>query len=662
MNWTPVIRMVKGVQQYTRGGAVKGGPPGVDTVPAKVRGGPPIRVSNEEYILPEKTADALGGKPALDELVVRTTGKAPVGYASGGRVSGWNVNRAQQIDYAVNSAMGKKNKPTEPATSTEPKEDLSNWKSSVQPDWKPKPLWKRMFGMARGGQIPSEKDLEQERMRAIDPRYAIARATPTPQRYALPMSNGNLIAEPAIPGKPIASTPEGKLPDFNAEDLARSKQIGQPAPSDVRSREMWSRVESAPTAGLKAHEFASGVGSQLLGAATEMAQGIKKVATPVVAFGTEAITGTPYTKQELSSAPRPSTSEAPTAPQGVDRISNLSGEAALPFTPPTATQIANSPLGITTEAFNPSGGGYVGTIGGTPYGVSEEAYAAMSPAQKSAAKVASLEAQTKAIRDLRNARRGAEGSPQVGTVRSSGQQGGLTLASALEDYASGLVGSPGYDAIRSLRMDAAETQKVRGGRSKPTSRALAAAELLKDAAKGGGSGPSLSDQVSLANLQRGIANDQRAATQQGFQNQVSLENLAVNRAGEARQQDEAQRKADESARKSYLEAAPPFAQRITTLFPWMSGNVDTFFQQGAQIRPTNPAEAAGALQTVVAQQQNNPEKLMTILGKNLTGAEVVKLLNGDNPFGFGIGNDALETARQQAADKLQTLALMGLSQ
>jgi hypothetical protein len=104
-------------------------------------------------------------------------------------------------------------------------------------------------------------------------------------------------------------------------------------------------------------------------------------------------------------------SEADTA-----KALNLRADLApsLPPVAPTAGQIRRSPLGLTPDAFNPTGPGYIGTVGGAPQGVTDAAYAAMSLPEKSAAKVKSMEDATAAIRSTRNASREAEGSPPVG--------------------------------------------------------------------------------------------------------------------------------------------------------------------------------------------------------------------------------------------------------
>jgi hypothetical protein len=104
-------------------------------------------------------------------------------------------------------------------------------------------------------------------------------------------------------------------------------------------------------------------------------------------------------------------SEADTA-----KALNLRADLApsLPPGAPTAGQLRRSTLGLTPDAFNPTGPGYIGTVGGAPQGVTDAAYAAMSLPEKSAAKVKSMEDATAAIRSTRNARREAEGSPPVG--------------------------------------------------------------------------------------------------------------------------------------------------------------------------------------------------------------------------------------------------------
>jgi hypothetical protein len=87
---------------------------------------------------------------------------------------------------------------------------------------------------------------------------------------------------------------------------------------------------------------------------------------------------------------------------------------SMPHGAPTAGQLRRSTLGLTPDAFSPTGPGYLGTVGGAPQGVTDAAYAAMTLPEKSAANVKSMEDATAAIRSTRNARREAEGSPPVG--------------------------------------------------------------------------------------------------------------------------------------------------------------------------------------------------------------------------------------------------------
>lgn len=103
--------------RYTRGGTVMGGPPGVDTVKGKVEGGPEVRLTNQEYVLPVPVVKKVG-KKNLDEAVMAVTGKPPVGYADGGMFSNWfkgaKVDRAKQIEDAVNGAVAPPPQPVKP--------------------------------------------------------------------------------------------------------------------------------------------------------------------------------------------------------------------------------------------------------------------------------------------------------------------------------------------------------------------------------------------------------------------------------------------------------------------------------------------------------------------------------------------------------------------
>jgi hypothetical protein len=65
------------VRGQKKGGRVVG-PAGKDMVPAKGPQGEDLRLSKNEYILPEEVVEALGGAEALDKLVESITGEKPV--------------------------------------------------------------------------------------------------------------------------------------------------------------------------------------------------------------------------------------------------------------------------------------------------------------------------------------------------------------------------------------------------------------------------------------------------------------------------------------------------------------------------------------------------------------------------------------------------------
>ena len=74
-----VLAEMQQPQQQEFAGQVTGpGGPTDDAVPAMIDGQQPAALSSGEYVLPEKTTEALGGAAALDPIVEATNGKPPV--------------------------------------------------------------------------------------------------------------------------------------------------------------------------------------------------------------------------------------------------------------------------------------------------------------------------------------------------------------------------------------------------------------------------------------------------------------------------------------------------------------------------------------------------------------------------------------------------------
>lgn len=626
----PMRQMARGgAVDYRKGGPVAGGPPGVDTVPAKL--------TNGEYVLPVPTTRAMGGKPVLDQAVLATTGKPPVGYADGGRVSGWNVNRAKQIEDAMNGAVGQVPQAAQVAPpAAAPDVQLSEGEQyaldqarAAEAAQVKKPAWKKMLGFAKGGQI-DEEELARRRMQAIDPQYAVARAASVAPRYALPMSGGNLIAEPATPGIPIAATPESRMRDYRESDVARPRSMPMTA-SGYGSAPV---TPSRPQAG---YAPAVEVPARMPPAAPELYQG--SIGSRILSGAGKAIAGmfpdeTPeMTQDRMDRTRRPGAVVSPQATVVPSQAPALTPEEQkiMALKPQTrdipvahATPEANYPEQLLDSSGNwakeamdyananiraRKAAGWNGElsnsmvtpellarantniIGGAPAGVDEAAYAAMSPAQKSAAKVASLEQATTAIRGLRNAQREREGLPPIG------QQNQGVFANL-----------------------------------KP------------------------SEQIAYANLLRGFSKDQRDVAQDQISNRFKAEELLGSR-----------RKELTAAQDRYMEQAAPFADQAASDFPWMQSSLVPFFQQASRVDPTDPGRAVGALATAYSMMEGSPETepLFTVAGQPVTSAQAVAILKGEKPFDNWLrlkfaGKELYDEARRVAALKVQERALQGL--
>jgi hypothetical protein len=155
---------------YAKGGIVAGGPPGVDTVDAKL--------SNKEYVLPQPTAQAMGGKRVLDQAVLATTGVPPVGYAQGGGVVGaYNTlkNRGNVIDAAVSGAtaspvpppiapVAAPAEPPAPAYAPKPESNFQMFMRAIQ--GKPKEY-------AQGGQVNPSFRSTLDGLAKLDAQHAL---------------------------------------------------------------------------------------------------------------------------------------------------------------------------------------------------------------------------------------------------------------------------------------------------------------------------------------------------------------------------------------------------------------------------------------------------------------------------------------------------------
>jgi hypothetical protein len=534
------------VSDYRMGGPVAGGPPGVDTVPA--------RLNNGEYVLPVQTTQAFGGKPALDQAVLATTGKPPVGYegggivpadmpyttpyerdiarseagmndfglngisrqdklaianlqmqagqqlenrfanedkirygdgyADGGQASGWNVNRAAQIENAVSGAVGQPQAAPVATPPAAPGVQLSEGEQyaldsarAAEAAQAPKPskfetllraMTGKPAGYAMGGEVQGyelggqtmadwdkvgntlgmNKQSPAANLGSRDQHWkqGFDSSPPVPQK-----TEAARTAPTPTPMTASAVEVPARMPPVEdrynirgwAEQARMLKEQEQGVPGTPQPRPVGMGLGAAADL-LAARDYRNRnlTGPEFLGGhgpvSPPQPAASGPVMTPGVASGPAL---TPQEQQEIMALKPPAppdatpTQAAAPPPQRLDVAPEYQGQVGqailtnqneadtaknlnlganiAPKPPLPASRMRNS-LGITPEAFNQTGGGFLGTVGGAPAGVDDAEYAKMSPAQKSAAKVKSMNKATQAIRNLRNARREAEGSPPVG--------------------------------------------------------------------------------------------------------------------------------------------------------------------------------------------------------------------------------------------------------
>jgi len=185
-------------------------------------------------------------------------------------------------------------------------------------------------------------------------------------------------------------------------------------------------------------------------------------------------------------------------------------------------------------------GGSFRVQGGPRGGMSEADWNNLSQEEATAIRVAELDAQRQGIRDLRNARRSAQGMPEVGTRREDMSDedvfGKPTWDEALQDYAAGRAGSQGYNMVRNMRVGFGnDMDRARRSSQVPrTQRAAMAAVAGEygDLLKGLGNGPQnqigqpdYGDLVDTQKLQLDVAKfgaSQKRADQEAARAQETL--------------------------------------------------------------------------------------------------------------------------------------------
>lgn len=366
----------RSLSDYRSGGPVAGGTPGVDTVRATVDGKQPARLDNGEYVLPAATVAALGGKQALDELVLKTNGKEPVGYALGGLIEDPEDSKQEMPRHAgfppigANSLLGR---PADP-------ERFQAWRDG------------------RGAEDPRE----------MPP----ARETPSP-----PPKPGLQIVN--VPNPPFFRDPVKAYLNnsFQQEQAAKATSQTPPltgaappvgAPSAVDTGLLAGRPATTPPAAPRPGAVDIPVSRPMAApGARPIVSNQNDYITPM-----EGVSGRPIYRNLVG-------------PDGQAEY----GKAIYSDSVPGATRAGLD------QAVGGGGKGSLGIVGGAPGGVSDADYARMSTPEKSAAKVKSIQADAKAVRDLTNTAREYKGLPHIGPPKPSNEA--LTLAQRQYEFETG---------------------------------------------------------------------------------------------------------------------------------------------------------------------------------------------------------------------------------
>jgi hypothetical protein len=171
-------------------------------------------------------------------------------------------------------------------------------------------------------------------------------------------------------------------------------------------------------------------------------------------------------------------------------------------------------------------------------------------------------------------------------------------------------------------------------------------------------GLDLSDQISLANLQRGMNNDQWKALQDAFGNRMEGSKLELAMRKEDRERLEAQRAEERRRVEQFNKAATPFVQSLEEQFPFMVGQGQQFFSALSRNPNVRPEAVPGLLAQGIEQMRGLDEGEFSYSNQPFTDAEVVELLEGGNPH--GMPKKLREEARARAGQYLQQRILGSL--
>jgi hypothetical protein len=714
----PLLGMVRGgrVPDLRKGGQVSGGPPGVDTVPALIDGQVPAAFTNGEYALPVKTVQQVG-KPVLDELVVRTTGQKPVGYAEGGLLSGWfkgvprGEERAAQIEAAVNGAVAPV--PTQ-APSPAPEEtpagkSMADIMREIRAKNPPQ-------GYATGGII-------------IEPGYK-ARVTPSPS-----------VSEPPIRILPPTPKTDAELIDEYVRQMAQEpptrrttvgpRPLSPEAQRYIAARDAPATVKAMPAAAK------GGVAANIAKVAGPVLKVAAKAATPAMMVA-DALSGdTDYNQHWLPNTSLMTRSAAEDADYAWNK-GNYSealghavrgiggGIAGLGADTANFAAAATQPIwriaktAVTGEAVPEREMMRTGLFG---YGGIDSPQVMAAPPSTVLPPATDSTPSTPVMAAVSDNRLGPNEQPLLPQLPVSRMRNSLGISPAFfdqdrynpkeyqaaaaaykksDDYSDPMFRSalgtevPTYDnssitpelisrlqttpSIAAMRgpSPAAQAADLRQEQQQKavdyTRRWLAlpekdrgrmpdqVADVLGEPRREWGSHKliqpeqqDLSKLLPLLNYQRGLVNDQRAAAQGAFANRLDAERFEGER-----------RKELATIQDHYVERAEPFIQKAATDFPWMQEDVMPFFQQAARVDPGDPGRAVSMLAgAYTAMAGDDKTEAFNLNGTSVSRAQAIAILNGEKPFDEwlglkGPGSDWYEKARKMAAQKVQEFALAAL--